>query len=63
MPNYEYDCPNCDHSFEQQQSIGQRQTALCPKCGCVSGLRMSSFSFTMAERHSKVNPEARPVRG
>jgi putative FmdB family regulatory protein len=33
MPTYEYRCRNCDHEFEQPQSIIAPPLRTCPKCG------------------------------
>lgn len=33
MPTYDYICENCDHEFEQSQSITARPLVKCPKCG------------------------------
>lgn len=33
MPTYEYACSECDHQFEQFQSITAALLRDCPKCG------------------------------
>ncbi len=33
MPTYEYACTECDHQFEQFQSITASPLRDCPKCG------------------------------
>ncbi len=33
MPTYEYKCENCEHLFEQFQSITAKPLRKCPKCG------------------------------
>ena len=33
MPTYDYLCKNCDHEFEQFQSITADSLKDCPKCG------------------------------
>ena len=33
MPTYEYKCENCDHQFEQFQSITSKPLRKCPECG------------------------------
>ncbi len=33
MPTYEYLCDNCEHTFEQFQSITARPMRKCPACG------------------------------
>ena len=33
MPTYEYKCENCEHQFEQFQSITSKPLRVCPQCG------------------------------
>jgi len=33
MPTYEYACKECEHQFEQFQSITARPIRKCPECG------------------------------
>jgi putative FmdB family regulatory protein len=33
MPTYDYVCQNCDHAFEEFQSITASPLRKCPKCG------------------------------
>ncbi|MHC4331795.1 MAG: FmdB family zinc ribbon protein [Planctomycetota bacterium] len=33
MPTYDYVCENCEHEFEQFQSIMAKPTRKCPNCG------------------------------
>ena len=33
MPTYEYECPACNHKWEQFQSITADPVKKCPKCG------------------------------
>jgi len=33
MPTYEYRCDNCQHEFEQFQSIKAKPIRKCPECG------------------------------
>ena len=33
MPTYEYACKNCDHEFEQFQSMRDEPLKKCPECG------------------------------
>lgn len=40
MPTYEYICDNCQHHFEQFQSIKARPIRKCPKCGKLSAQRL-----------------------
>lgn len=32
MPTYEYQCKNCDHLFEEFQSITAKPLKKCPEC-------------------------------
>jgi putative FmdB family regulatory protein len=32
MPTYDYVCQNCDHQFEEFQSITAKSLRKCPKC-------------------------------
>lgn len=40
MPTYEYICDNCQHQFEQFQSIKARPIRKCPECGKLSVQRL-----------------------
>jgi putative FmdB family regulatory protein len=33
MPTYEYKCDNCEHTFEEFQSITAQPLKKCPSCG------------------------------
>jgi putative FmdB family regulatory protein len=33
MPTYEYRCENCEHEFEQFQSMSAKPLRKCPECG------------------------------
>ncbi len=33
MPTYDYRCKNCEHEFEQFQSITAKPLRKCPECG------------------------------
>ena len=48
MPIYEYQCPKCQHTFEEwvkaSDSLGQEP---CPKCGESSPRIMSQTSFVL----------------
>ena len=35
MPNYDYQCPECDHRFEIRQSVGDAPPE-CSQCGAVT---------------------------
>jgi putative FmdB family regulatory protein len=35
MPNYEYLCTKCGHSFEQIRKFSDKQLRKCPECGGV----------------------------
>jgi len=40
MPTYEYICDNCQHQFEQFQSIKAKPIRKCPECGKLSVQRL-----------------------
>ena len=33
MPNYDYECKTCGHSFEAFQNMSDPPLSTCPKCG------------------------------
>lgn len=33
MPTYDYECPDCQHVFEEFQSITAKPLKRCPECG------------------------------
>jgi putative FmdB family regulatory protein len=33
MPNYDYECPNCEKKFEIFQNISAERLTNCPECG------------------------------
>lgn len=33
MPTYDYQCPDCGHTFEEMQSISAKPIKKCPSCG------------------------------
>lgn len=33
MPTYEYECDNCQHTFEEFQSMSDKPLRKCPQCG------------------------------
>jgi putative FmdB family regulatory protein len=33
MPTYDYRCNNCDHEFEEFQSMSAKTLRKCPECG------------------------------
>ena len=35
MPVYEYACENCEHAFQQQRRVTERQSARCPRCNGI----------------------------
>jgi len=40
MPTYDYACENCEHRFEQFQSITAKPLKKCPQCGKMSLKRL-----------------------
>ena len=54
MPTYEYECPDCEHTFEAFQSISAKPLKVCPECkrrkvrrliGAGSGLIFKGSGF------------------
>lgn len=33
MPTYEYECGNCQHTFEEFQAMSDKPLKKCPSCG------------------------------
>jgi len=48
MPIYEYQCKNCDHTFEQILLNSDSPPQSCPECGQSVEKLMSAGSFTMS---------------
>ncbi len=42
MPTYEYQCGNCQHKWEEFQSISAKPTKKCPECGKSKAERLIS---------------------
>jgi len=42
MPTYEYECPVCDHAFEEIQSIHDDPLTECPECRVCALKRLVS---------------------
>ena len=40
MPTYDYQCSNCEHQWEEFQSITARPKRKCPECGKLKAKRM-----------------------
>ncbi len=40
MPTYDYKCSNCEHLFEEFQSITAKPLKKCPECGKMSLKRL-----------------------
>ena len=40
MPNYEYECDNCKHTFEKRQSMTEDKLKKCPECGKLTLIRL-----------------------
>jgi len=62
MPTYDYICENCDHAFEQSQSITAGSLRKCPKCkkmklrrliGAGSGVIFKGSGFYETDYRSK----------
>lgn len=62
MPTYEYECPDCGHTFEEFQSITARPIRRCPQCGkrrvkrllgCGAGLIFKGNGFYQTDYRSE----------
>jgi putative FmdB family regulatory protein len=40
MPTYDYKCANCEHQWEEFQSITAKPLRKCPECGKLKAKRM-----------------------
>lgn len=48
MPIYEYQCPKCQHVFEEMVSLSQAHgEEPCPRCGALSPRMISHTSFVL----------------
>lgn len=48
MPIYEYQCPKCQHVFEEMVSLSQAHgEEPCPRCGTLSPRMISHTSFVL----------------
>ncbi len=65
MPIYEFECSQCGKRFEVKTSVEECAGMVCD-CGGTAKRVVSAFSFTFIQPNtprSRVNPNARPVRG
>ena len=61
MPTYDYQCQDCDHSFEKFQSISAPRLTECPECegrvkrliGAGAGLIFKGSGFYITDYRSK----------
>jgi len=76
MPTYDYICENCDHQFEQFQSITAKPLRQCPKCrkrklkrliGIGSGVIFKGSGFYQtdyrSESYKKAEKSEKPTTG
>ena len=47
MPIYEYECKQCDKTFEVKQSITEAPLGACPDCGGPVRKLISASTFTL----------------
>ncbi len=40
MPTYDYECSQCDHTWEEFQSITAKPLRKCPECGKLKAKRV-----------------------
>lgn len=68
MPTYEYRCSNCQHQFEELQSIKDAPKKVCPKCrkhklvrliGAGGGILFKGSGFYQTDYRSNEYKEAK----
>jgi putative FmdB family regulatory protein len=38
---YDYQCPKCNHIFDDFKPVAERHTSVCPKCGATANMKFS----------------------
>ena len=74
MPNYDYECSACGHTFEEFQTMTDKKLTKCPKCGKQklarligggSGMIFKGTGFYQTDYKKKpsspAKPEAKPA--
>ncbi len=74
MPNYDYECSACGHTFEEFQTMTDKKLTKCPKCGKQklarligggSGMIFKGTGFYQTDYKNKpsspAKPEAKPA--
>ena len=72
MPTYQYECENCQHTFEALQSMVEPRLKKCPQCGKSKLVRLigsgsgmifkgSGFYATDHRKKAPVSPADRPA--
>lgn len=64
MPTYEYECPQCGHTFEAFQNMSAKPLNKCPKCnqklkriiGAGSGIIFKGSGFYATDYRKKSPP-------
>jgi putative FmdB family regulatory protein len=62
MPNYEYQCPKCNHRFEILHLKVTNEKETCPNCGAVAEKLISQSSFII-KGFSYANGYSKKTRG
>ena len=47
MPTYDYECTECDHTFELFQSMSAKHIRKCPECGKLKVKRLIGAGSTI----------------
>lgn len=47
MPTYDYECAECDHTFELFQSMSAKPIRKCPECGRLKVKRLIGAGSTI----------------
>ena len=59
MPNYDYLCTNCSHTWEERRALGDH-AATCPQCGGPGRHVFAPvwFRFALGKRGQLLQPQA-----
>ncbi len=63
MPNYDYQCSKCEHTFEVFHKIGESGPKRCPECGGRKIIRLVSSPPAYHHHYSPMHPRATRGRG
>tara|TARA_R110000744_G_scaffold153269_2_gene267669 strand:+ start:1174 stop:1530 length:357 start_codon:yes stop_codon:yes gene_type:complete len=58
MPIYEYECDNCEHSFEITQSFEHKEKKKCPECGKLKLYKVISEPMIIIKNNNTIGSAA-----